>query len=933
MRKHHIGLGLVLAVACLSALPVAAAFGDTPITSFSALPSETQAGGHPDLGISFSVKNRLLQESENFCQCEDAKDTTIHFPAGFIGFPHATPQCSIADFAANTCPIDSQVGMANVKVTGLPSFNQAVYNLIPPPTRAGLLGFKILGAGPPQFEVLSGRTGGDFGLDATVASINHGLSPLESFKQVLWGVPADPSHDRLRLKTSDLQGFPGYLGSLCDLNNKASSADPNTMKEWCPEGLNPTPTASNSPLRPFLQAPTNCDASPTSSLDVLSYDGGITHAESTWPQETGCSQLSFNPSLYAQPTTAATDSPSGIDVDLQIPQPPSPFLPSASELRAATVVLPQGFSINPNAADGKVACTDAEAHFGTTEEAQCPEFARIGSLSIDSAALPAPIPGFVNLGQPLADNRYRIFLVANGFATHVKIAGVVTPDPTTGQLEISFSELPQSPLSDFNMHFFGSERGVLATPIRCGTYPVTSVFTPWDSSLAKQTSTQFFTLVNGPGGKPCPRSSRPFAPTTAASSASNKAGSHTDFAVEVSRQDGDQDLTGLNVKTPPGFSATLKGIPYCPQAAIDQLSNSLYSGSSELTGSACPAASQIGTAEVGAGAGSRPIYLPGKVYLAGPYKGAPLSLLVVVPAVSGPYDLGNVTVRAAIHVDPLTAQVTTVSDPLPQILEGIPLRTRFIQVNLDRPDFGLNPTNCEPLAVSSQILGDEGAESTLSNHFQVGGCSSLPFRPKLSVRLTGGVNRLGHPAIHAVLSTAPGEANPRSVVVTLPGGELLDNSHIGSVCSKVDFAAEHCPGSSRLGYVTLSTPLLDHPLSGPIYLRSSGAGLPDLALDLNGQLHVVALAGIDSVHGAYRTSFRAIPDVPLGTVSLDLAGGAKGLLQNSEGLCGTHKSATAVMVGQSDGSITRHVSLQVACRSRPKPHRVHKVRIDGRAHR
>jgi hypothetical protein len=310
-----------------------------------------------------------------------------------------------------------------------------------------------------------------------------------------------------------------------------------------------------------------------------------------------------------------------------------------------------------------------------------------------------------------------------------------------------------------------------------------------------------------------------------------------------------------------------------------------------------------------------------------------LSLLVVVPAVSGPYDLGNVTVRAAIQVDPLTAQVTTVSDPLPQILEGIPLRTRFIQVNLDRPDFGLNPTNCEPLAVSSQILGDEGAESTLSNHFQVGGCSSLPFRPKLSVRLTGGVNRLGHPAIHAVLSTAPGEANPRSVVVTLPGGELLDNSHIGSVCSKVDFAAEHCPGSSRLGYVTLSTPLLDHPLSGPIYLRSSGAGLPDLALDLNGQLHVVALAGIDSVHGAYRTSFRAIPDVPLGTVSLDLAGGAKGLLQNSEGLCGTHKSATAVMVGQSDGSITRHVSLQVACRSRPKPHRVHKVRIDGRAHR
>ena len=625
--------GAVVCVAVAIGLLPATARADTPILSYSAVPGSTQAGGHPDLEVQFELGNRFFQfpplqpgaESQSECQCQDAKDATVHLPAGFIGNPHATPQCTIAEFSSDTCPIDSQVGIVNVIATNaiLP-FDAALYNLVPPPDVAGLLGFKNYGFDTPQFTVLSARTGSDYGLDATATSIFHGAYPLQTLQEVLWGVPADPSHDLLRLNEEFTRGgAPSYLGSLCDANGVPSTIDPNTVQIPCDTNFTTAPPVhSNSPLTPFLQNPATCASPLSSSLDVLSYDHGTSHADYPWPQMTGCDQLSFDPSLYAQPTTTETDTASGIDINLSIPQQLSPTIPSPTELRGATVTLPPGFSINPNAADGKTACSDLEAKFGTEEEALCPEFSKVGSLEIESSALPGPLPGFVYLGQPLPGNRYRIFLVADGFATHIKLAGTVTPDPATGQLVITFTDLPQSPLTAFDLHLFGSERGLLATPTQCGAYPVTTTFTPWDSSLGTQTSTQFFTLDSGPNGAACPGPVRPFNPSFEAASAGNTAGAHSPFAVEVTRNDGDQNLTGLTVTTPPGFAATLKGIPYCPQSALAQLANSNYSGLAEQAFSACPAASQIGTAVAGAGAGTHPLYTPGKVYLAGPYKGA-----------------------------------------------------------------------------------------------------------------------------------------------------------------------------------------------------------------------------------------------------------------------------------------------------------------------
>jgi hypothetical protein len=497
----------------------------------------------------------------------------------------------------------------------------------------------------------------------------------------------------------------------------------------------------------------------------------------------------------------------------------------------------------------------------------------------------------------------------------VKLAGMVTPDPATGQLTIRFENLPQNPLSSFQMHFFGSESGLLATPTQCGTYPVTSVFTPWDSSLPPQTSTQYFNIDSGPNGTPCPGETRPFEPHFVGGVKDANAGVHSPFAVEITRSDGNQNLSQISISTPPGFTATLRGVPYCPDAALAKAELAGYSGLAEEAQPSCPSASQIGVSTAGSGAGAHPVYLSGRVYLAGPYKGAPLSLAVVTPVVSGPYDLGNVVVRVALHVDPETAQIEAVSDPLPQIFQGIPLRLRSVIVELNRSGFSLNPTNCDPFQVSAAIAGSEGTTSSPSSRFQVANCASMPFHPKLSLKLTGGLKRLGHPGIHAVFRTQPGETDPSSLAVTLPPNELLDNNHFSSVCTRVAYAADQCPAGSRLGSVEVTSPLLEKPLTGSAYLRSSTKGLPDLALSLNGQIHIDAIARIDAVNGGLRTTFQTIPDVPLGTVVLNLKGGDKGLIENSEPLCGLGQKASVSMRGQSGKRISERLPLKLNCGS------------------
>ncbi|HXR29651.1 MAG TPA: hypothetical protein VN752_00750 [Solirubrobacterales bacterium] len=904
----------------------------TPILSFGATSVNTQAaGGHPDLHFSF-----LFGEDLSPCgDCDGAKEITVNSAPGLLGAPRDIPRCTLAQFSLLDCPIESQVGLVCLSIRGAepgPGCTvMPLFNMVPKGGQAALLAFPAPVPSNtlslPVFISFTARTESDYGLETKTLGIPRrvGAFPVapRRVEFIFWGVPADPSHDALRMPPEGFEGESegdGWPLYLC----RDQDALPALLAGRFPypdcanilEKMVPAPTPSNAPLTPFISNPTNCAGELNSSVETLAYDGETDFASSSFPATTGCDKLTFNPSLVAKPTTTEADSPSGLDATLTVPQTLSGTVPTPSAIKATTVQLPPGFTINPNAADGKVACTAAQARFGTREEAQCPEHAKIGSLAVTSSSLPEVLRGSMYLGEPLPGNRYRVFLVFDGFSLHVKLPGTARPDPLNG-MTVSFENLPQFTFQEFDMHVFGSERGALATPTRCGTYPIKASFTPWASELPTQSSTQFFTIDSGPNGTPCPGAQRPFAPSFQAGVTKNTGGAHSPFIVEISRADGDQFLAAANVSPPAGFSGILKGIPYCPEAAIAQLGNPLYSGLAELSSSVCPQASQIGSVTGGAGAGSRVLYQSGKAYLAGPYKGAPLSIVVVIPAVTGPYDVGNIATRVAVHVDPVTARVKTVSDPLPLQIDGIPLRVRSVRVDIDRPKFALNPTNCKALSSDAELFGEEGAKATRTSHFQLANCANLPFEPKLSLRLRGGTKRGDHPVLRAVLKARPGDANLSFASVALPRSEFLDQAHIKTICTRVQFAAKSCPAGSIYGKVTATTPILDQPLQGPVYLRSSSNELPDLVMDLHGQVDFTAVGRVDSIKGGIRNTFDFIPDVPVSQIVLQMQGGAKGLLQNSRDLCKSKvPKATVRFKGQNGAKRNLKVPLQAACKKK-----------------
>ncbi len=943
-------------------LHVASASASVQISNFNALPSITQAGGHPDFDFEYSLTGH--NDMPNPCDCNDAKNVIAHLPAGLIANPHATPQCNIAEFSSDLCPVDSQLGVARVSVStlattgtgGATEFLAPLFNLVPPPDQPALLGFKSGFLNTPTFENVSTRTDSDYGLDIAAFGINH-FAPFVGFQQITWGIPAAPVHDALRFGFGQVPATQPGLGAhqhpfLCDKDGNPSTANLATDYQLCPYGSFPGgpagtepggpggPVSSNSPQEPFLQNPTTCGAnSLQSSLDVLAYDGGESHASSTWPPTTDCDQLSFNPSQSIAPTTTAADSPSGAEFRLTIPQFESPSVPSPSELRAAHITLPAGFSLAPNVTNGKQTCSESEAKMGayaSAEAGHCPEDSKIGTLLVETPVLPGPLLGAVYLGEAKPGNRFRMFLVFDGFGVHVKLPGTITPDPATGQIEIDFQNLPQAPFAYFNAHFFGSERGPLDTPTQCGTYEVTNEWTPWDSAISSQVSRQFFTIDEGPNGTPCPNGPRIFHPGFQAAAAANTAGEHTAFSLVLRREDGEQNLAALNVTTPSGLTATLKGLTYCPEAAIVAAALEGHSGLTELAAPSCPASSLVGEVIAGAGPGTHPLYLPGRVYLAGPYKAAPLSFVIITPAVSGGYDLGNVLTRVALQINAETAQVTAVSDPLPEIFGGIPLRLRSILVNLNRPNFALNPTNCKPLEVKAEVFGSEGATSTSNQYFQVANCATLAFTPKLAIRLSGSTKQAGNPALTATLTAKPGEANIFRTQVTLPHTELVDNAHINQPCTRVQFAEGHnpgekCPSSSILGFAQAETPLLAKPLEGPIYLRTTGraAGLPDVVAALNGQIDIALAGRVDSVGGRLRTTFETVPDAPITKAVLSFDGGRKGIIENSPGLCSHTLHVTAAITGQNGKTANQNPVLQTPCHKlRKRDHRTRASRVN-----
>ncbi len=460
------------------------------------------------------------------------------------------------------------------------------------------------------------------------------------------------------------------------------------------------------------------------------------------------------------------------------------------------------------------------------------------------------------------------------------------------------------------------------TPPVCGFHQSTSTLTPWSAPPAPSaTPSSSFELTGAPGDAPCPsaEADMPHAPAFAAGTLAPAAGAYSPMLARVSREDGSQRLAGLQITLPAGLSAKLAGVTQCSEGQIaTAIARSRPNeGALEQANPSCPANSLIGSADVGAGAGPTPFHTQASLYLAGPYKSAPLSVVAITPAIAGPFDLGTVVVRSALHLDPQSAQGTVVSDPLPTILEGIPLNVRSVAVKVQRPQFSRNPTSCDPKAFAGAATSTLGALAPLSQRFQLGGCQALPFKPKLATRLFGPTNRGAHPRFRAILTAKPGEAGIATTVLTLPRSEFIDQAHFRTICTRVQFAANQCPPGSIYGRVKAFSPLLEYPLQGPVYLRSSDNELPDVVLALRGPAHqplaFEAVGRVDSVKGRLRTTFQALPDAPLSKVIVTMQGAKKGLFQNSTNVCkGTHR-ASLKMVAHSGKRHTSRPLLKAQC--------------------
>jgi hypothetical protein len=903
----------------------------------------TQAGSHPSEASTDFHINTLFTPAGQLTTSEAIKNVSVELPPGVVGNPQALPTCSISAFAqagSGGCPRDSQVGVIRLSRVGYePPFGGAettlgvpdeiyagLYNLKAPEGTTGLIGFSILDIFPNYVSVKV-RSGGDYGL--TFESVNAALAfDFNGFGFDVWGVPGEPVHDSLRGPcTEGINGYP---------------------VPGCTAAYEGQPAA-------FLTLPTSCAGPQTTDLTVETWEGDVDHSSfishdnGEPPVEIGadgCNTLDFSPTLEARPTTNVADAPTGLSVDLQMPQSKiaEPGSTAEAHLRKAVVNLPEGLVINPAGGNGLAGCSPDDVGLTsapgvtpvtfTPDPAQCPDPSKLGTAEVDTPLLDHPLPGALYLATPHEnpfDSLLAVYLTIYDAksGTVVKLPGKIEADPSTGRLTAIFDENPQLPFEHLKLNITGGATAPLRTPSVCGNYNTTSSLTPWSApdSGPPDTPEDSYSILTGPNGGDCANSdaARPNTPAFDAGTIAPVAGAHSPLVVSLRREDGSQQFASVTLSPPPGLIGKLAGIPYCSDAALQAAA--AKTGAQEKANPSCPAASELGNVTAGAGAGPAPYYAPGKAYLTGPYKGAPIGLAVVIPAVAGPFDLGTVVVRAALFVDPKTAQITAVSDTIPSILEGIPLDVRTIQIRLDRPDFTINPTSCNKMSFGGQLTSTLGQSALLTNQFQVGECGNLGFAPQLSLSLTGGTKRRGHPALTAVLTTRPGDANLASLAVTLPPTELLDNAHIGTVCTRVQFTASNCPADSLYGSASVSTPLLDYELTGPVYLRSNPEHkLPDLVPDLRGPasqpIKLEAAGKTDTVKGGLRNSFEYIPDAPFSRVTLTLPGGSRGLIQNSTDLCKKTQKATVNYVAQNGLTLEQRPVLKVKC-PKGKKHKKH----------
>jgi hypothetical protein len=683
----------------------------------------TEAGTHPYIyDTKFSLETVFDPSTGSTWPTEEPQNVAVKLPPGVVANTRAIPTCTQAQIIGSgslvlpQCPPEAQVGTVRLLAggleggpTGLLLPPKPVYNMVTPRGTPSLLAFNVFSAIVQVYVDV--RTGEDYGVTVLNRNIPQSVVIATAGLEFdIWGVPADPEHDSERF-------CPGEFDPPC---TSSDSVDP----------------------KPYFTLPTSCGPPMETIFEVTSWLGGsdsqsfLSHDHNEPPNPigiAGCNVVDFSPKLEARPTTNVAASPSGLNVNIHVPQNEDPGGTAAAHLKNASMTLPEGMVLNPAAGNGLDGCSPAEfgltTPVGTTpihttaDPASCPAASTLGTVQIDTPLLDHPMKGGVFLADPF-DNPFKSLVglyvsvddPESGLV--IKLAGKLTPDPATGRLTASFEENPQLPFEDFTLHFFGGAGGALRTPAVCGNYTSNSALVPWtspDGVTANESDT--WSIAQGPNGGACPSSegTRPHSPSFDAGTVSPIAGARSPLIVSLRREDGSQDFSKVTLSPPPGLIGALAGIPACPDLALEAAAG--RSGSAESVAPSCPAASQVGVVDVAAGAGPAPFHVHAPAYLTGPYKGAPIGLAIITPATAGPFDLGTIVTRVALHIDPATTQITADADPIPSILQGIPLDVRAVQIKLDRPGFSLNPTSCNPMAFGGQLISTMGLAAPLSQAF------------------------------------------------------------------------------------------------------------------------------------------------------------------------------------------------------------------------
>ncbi|HEY3960023.1 MAG TPA: hypothetical protein VGL68_05875 [Solirubrobacteraceae bacterium] len=871
---------------------------------------DTQAGSHPyaatfdmEVNTTFARETSGPLNTNDFASAGgELRNVAVDLPPGFVGNPTAVPRCPRDMFDEGPsdelhCPADTVVGTAT-SITGIQGFfvNQ-VYNLVPPPGVAAEFGFTF--ANNPVFLDSSPRTGGNNEIVTHANNVPQGRQALGAVI-TLWGVPGDPSHDAWRC-----------------------------IRFGC---------ASGAGTAPFLTLPTACGAPQPFSVRISQWQDSSVEAEKTVVSHdsadspvglTGCERLGFGPTITTAVDTSEADSPTGLTVEVK---PQVGGLSEAtglgtSDLQNTTVTLPEGLVINPGQAAGLQACPPSQNGVGTEDAPSCPLASKVGEDEIQTPLLPHALKGNVYVLQSDPPN-LELLVAASGEGVNLKLVGKVHLDGATGRLTSTFAGTPELPFTNFKLSFSGGAQAALDTPAHCGTYSTSADFDPWSSPFISDFLTSAsLSTTSGPDGGACPSSSLPFGPSLTAGSTTDQAGGFTSFSLLLQNGDGQQRVERLQFKAPAGLSGILASVPLCGEP---------LAGKGE-----CAAGSQIGHATVASGPGPYPLVVPqpGKpespIYLTGPYDGAPFGLSIVTHVLAGPFDLGTIVTRAKIDVDPVTAQITVTTDPLPQIVQGVPTDLRLVDAVIDRPGFMFNPTNCGPQSFSGTAwgtpppgAGGPGVSAAISTRFQVGSCQSLKFAPKFAVATAGKTSKANGASLTVKLSYPAGsvgtQANITRVKVDLPKQLPSRLTTLQKACTNAQFEANPagCPAASIIGHAIVHTPLLPVPLEGPAYFVSHGGeAFPSLIMVLQGYGVTVDLVGTTFISKAGITSstFKTVPDVPFNTFELVLPQGKFSALAANGNLCASKLTMPTEFLGQNGSKINQSTPVVATGCAKKKP--------------